>query len=112
MVRLGAGQAGLLHAPLYVFIHATPLACAVRTVAGCLPAAHHLPALARRAACRFSLTKNGRQRYARAMAASTALAARQQQAFSAGRWIRGWVCCRRTAACGSTGFAGVSIRRH
>lgn len=32
----------------------------------------------------FSLTKNGRQRYARAMAASTALAAQQQQAFSAG----------------------------
>ncbi|KAL4434484.1 hypothetical protein ABPG75_000925 [Micractinium tetrahymenae] len=32
----------------------------------------------------FSLTKNGRQRYARAMAASTVLAARQQQAFSEG----------------------------
>ncbi|KAL4419082.1 hypothetical protein ABPG77_002223 [Micractinium sp. CCAP 211/92] len=43
----------------------------------------------------FSLTKNGRQRYARAMAASTTLAAQQQQAFSAGScaasnaWARG-----------------------
>lgn len=81
VVRAGAVLAGC-GARAALRQHAPMLCCATGSGAGS-HAAHHLPALSPDVR-RFSLTKNGRQRYARAMAASTTLAAQQQQAFSAG----------------------------